>query len=100
MNHRYTLINRLDSDTFLSFLDGLGVKLDTCLDLLECIDKRVFNGFTQKDVSSFTGKSLATIKRFEQGKVDSLFLYKFYIDRFKGLPNKKKKISHRWVYND
>jgi len=97
MNHRDTLIKRLNSDTFLNFMDGLGIKCDTSLDLLECIDKRVFNGFTQKEVATFTGRSLATIKRFEQGKVDSLFLYMFYIDRFKALPNRKKALTPKWV---
>ncbi len=99
MNHRHKLIKRLNSDSFLKLMDGLSSKHDTSLDILECIDKRVFNGFTQKDVSGFTGKSLATIKRFEQGKVDSLFLYKFYIDRFRELPNKQKKTVPKWVYD-
>jgi len=98
MNHRDTLLSRLNSDTFLKFMDGLGVKNDTVLILLECIDKRVFNGFTQSDVSNFTGKSLATIKRFEKGKIDSLFLYQFYIDRFKELPNTKKKVVPEWLF--
>jgi hypothetical protein len=90
-------MSKLKSDTFLSFVPESSVKSDTRLTILECIDKRVFNGFSQKDVSKHAGKSLSTIKRFESGRLDSLSLYCYYLDAFKHLPNRKKAKVPSWV---
>ena len=97
MNHVDKIKVKINSDTFLGTLDGLCSQRDICLDLLECIKGRVNKGHTQEYASILSGKSIATIKRFEQGEVDSLFLYCFYMDMFKDIPNRKKKVVPKWV---
>ena len=96
-SHRDKLIKRLNSDTYLSFIKTQSVKNDTSVNLLSLIDKRVFNGITQEQVSISYGCSLAKIKRFEAGKVDSLSLFLFYVHQFKHLKNKKTRKIPSWV---
>lgn len=97
--HRDKLIRRLNSNTFLSFLDFGSVKYDTSVEILSLIDKRVFNGITQKFVAESLGISMSKVKRFEKGEVDSLRMYKFYVLMFDELPNKKIMQVPKWVYS-
>lgn len=71
----------ITSDLFVRCLEGLNISYDMSIKLQSAIDYRRRN-FTQEQVAYATGKGIATIRRFESGKVDSLFLYAFYLDQF------------------
>lgn len=62
-------------------LEGLSVSYELSNQLKWAIDNRR-KTHKQEDISRLTGKSISSIKRFEQGKVDSLFLFAFYIEYF------------------
>lgn len=72
-NHKDKLIKRVYTDTSLMSIIDKGVRFDTKLKIQECVDKRVFNKYTQQDIAIKCGVSLATIKRFENCKIVSLF---------------------------
>jgi|GEM_PF-4244134 len=97
-NHKNKLIKRVYSDTSLMSIIDKSVGFDTKLKIQECVDKRVFNKYTQKDIADKCNVSLATIKRFENCKIDSLSLYLNYVFLLEGLPNKKSKRVPKWVY--
>ena len=89
-NHRNKLLKRLDCDTSFTLKINDGIRRDTKLKILELVDKRVFNKFTQEDLAKLCGVSLPTIKRFENLEVDSLSLFINYKLLLEDLPNKKK----------
>ena len=60
-------------------LEGLRVNHELNQALYKCIEYRKKN-FTQEHIAKRTGKSVSTVKRFEQGRVDSLFLLCFYLE--------------------
>ena len=69
------------ADLFINCLEGLNISYDMSIKLQSAIANRRKN-FTQEQVAYTTGKGIATIRRFEHGNVDSLFLYAFYLDQF------------------
>lgn len=97
MSHRDKLLKRLKKETFLCKQEKEGIFFDTKLKILECIDKRVFNKITQKDMASYCNVSLVTIKRFENLEVDKLSLYLKYRHFLEHLPNKKKRKVPSWI---
>ena len=98
-NHRNKLLKRLDCDTSFTLKLNEGIRKDTKLKILEFVDKRVFNKFTQKELAEICNVSLPTIKRFENLEVDSLSLFMNYKLLLEDLPNKKKLKVPKWVYN-
>ena len=78
---RLTKGQAITSDIFINCLEGLNISHDMSIRLQSAIDYRRRN-FTQEQVAYITGKGIATIRRFEYGNVDSLFLYAFYLDQF------------------
>ena len=91
------VVKRINNDTLCKFIKCSSIKKDTSLRIAEYIYKRVFNGVTQEEVSISTGKSIATIKRFEAGKCDSLYLFMYYKTQFENLPNKEKVKIPKWI---
>lgn len=75
----------INNDFFIHHLEGLSISFETSRKLKGAIDNRKKSKVTQEDVSKLTGRSIATIKRFESGKVDSLFLYRYYLETFETL---------------
>lgn len=71
----------ITDDLFINCLEGLNISYDMSINL-ECAVGKRKETMTQNQVSEKTGKGIATIRRFESGKVDSLFLYAFYLDQF------------------
>ena len=71
----------ITDDLFIECLEGLDISYDMSLNLKCAVEKRRYT-MTQDQVSYKTGRSIATIRRFESGKVDSLFLYAFYMEFF------------------
>lgn len=100
MNHRDKLIYRVKSDTFLIDVPDERIRFDTKVKILECVDKRVFNNITQKVMAQKCNVGVATIKRFESIKVDSLSLFLKYIAFLEHLPNKHKRKLPRRYYSD
>ena len=98
MNHRDKLLKRLNNDTFLKSVIDKSVRKDSILNILECVDKRVFNKIPQSDMAEYCKVSVETIKRFENLKCDSLSLYLCYITYLKPLLNRKKKKTPSWVH--
>lgn len=98
MNQRDKLIVRLKSDTFYDQMLDESVRKDTKINILSCVDKRVFNGITQEDMAKSCNVSLSTIKRFENLQVNDLILYFNYQYLLQDLPNSKRKPVPRWVY--
>jgi len=72
----------IKNDIFIECLEGLSISGDLSDKLNEAIINRKKRKINQSDVSQSTGKGIATIRRFENGKVDSLFLYSYYIETF------------------
>ncbi|TNE74964.1 XRE family transcriptional regulator [bacterium] len=72
----------ITNDLFIDCLEGLSIGFDTSSKLKHSIENRKQSKITQEEVSVLTGRSIATIKRFESGKVDSLFLFCYYIESF------------------
>ena len=100
MNHRDKLLTRIKKECYIDSLLNEQVKKEVRLNILECVDKRVFNKIRQKDVAKSLDVSLSTIQRFERLEVSDLTLYFNYIELFKGLRNKKKKKVPNWVFRD
>ena len=71
----------IKSELFIECLEGVSIGFELSKNLAIAIDNRKKN-FTQEQVAYTSGKSISTIKRFESGKIDSLFLYALYIDLF------------------
>ena len=97
MKHRDKLLKRIKSDTFLKNLNNEGVRYDTMVEIQSFVDKRVFNKITQQEMSLICNVSVATIKRFESLKIDSLELYLIYKVTLSELPNKVKRKIPNWV---
>ncbi len=97
MSHRNKLLKRLKTDTFLKKINNESIRKDIIYTILSCVDKRVFNKITQNEMTKLCGVSLATIKRFESLKCESLELYLLYIHFLADLPNKKKIKIPNWV---
>lgn len=93
MNQRDKETERFNSELYLNFVSNSGVKIE----LLSFIDKRVYNNYTQKDVAKLFNRSLATIKRFENGQVDSLSLFFKYKDKFEPMRNRKSRVVPKWL---
>jgi len=62
-------------------LEGLRVSRELNQVLSECVKARR-SEMSVTEIALLSGKSESTIKRFEQGKVDSLFLLQLYIEKF------------------
>ena len=78
---RLTKNQPITGDLFIKCLEGLNISYDMSIRLESAIRKRK-ETITQYQVAKKTGKGIATIRRFESGNVDSLFLYAFYLDQF------------------
>lgn len=71
----------VNKELIIDSLEGLGVSYELSKSLKWAIENRK-KRYTQEDIARLSGKSLSSIKRFENGKVDSLFLYCLYREMF------------------
>ena len=62
-------------------LEGLMVNHELNQVLSDCVKSRR-SEMSITEIALLSGKSESTIKRFENGKVDSLFLLHLYIEKF------------------
>lgn len=46
--------------------------------------ERRYAGLTQEDVSKMTGVSRSHISNFERGRINNMYLYDFYLEKFGG----------------
>ena len=97
-NHTHKLLERINSDTFLNMKCREGIIYDTRMIIVQCIETRRINKITQNDMAKRCGVSLATIKRFEALKVDSLSLFIKYRYILENLPAREKRNIPKWVY--
>lgn len=72
------LLKRIKNDTFVKSKQCESVKYETSISILQLVDARMSRNITQKQMSIRCKVSIATIKRFELLKCDSLLLYNSY----------------------
>ena len=72
---------KANKELFINSLEGLSVSYELSKNLKWAIENRK-KRYTQEEIAKLSGKSLSSIKRFERGKVDSLFLYCLYLEKF------------------
>jgi len=98
MNQNNKLLKLVKCDLFLNKLKNKQVKNELRNKILNCYDKRMFNKFSRVDIAKSIDVSESTIKRLEKGQVYNIDVIYNYINVLKDLPNKKKQIVPKWVY--
>ena len=73
---------KANKELFINSLEGIQSSNDLSEELSRLILYRK-SEFTISEIAKISGKSESTIKRFEQGKVDSMFLFELYREKFK-----------------
>jgi len=100
MNQNNRLLKQVKNDLYLCRLKNERVKNDLKNKILNCYDKRMFNKLSRSLIAEYCEVSEATIKRLENGKVYDISTIYNYINFLKDLPNKKKKVVPKWIYNE
>jgi len=90
MNQTSEIFKRINADTIFDKHKQFSIGYDTKLEIAQLVHKRTVNRISQKQMSEMCEVGVATIKRFESYKVDSLVLFNDYKHFLSHLHSNKK----------